>query len=105
MHGMKGLEFQAVAVIGVEHGIVPAAAAVTPPTRTQSLMTRTCSENAAFCSWPAPGPETICMSPIPASRARSCMRQWHPRQRWSLRWVTRLADEAGNQMSFGGDQT
>ena len=30
MHGMKGLEFQAVAVIGVEHGVVPAMAAVTP---------------------------------------------------------------------------
>jgi superfamily I DNA/RNA helicase len=30
MHGMKGLEFQAVAVIGVEDGAVPAAAAVTP---------------------------------------------------------------------------
>jgi superfamily I DNA/RNA helicase len=32
MHGMKGLEFQAVAVIGVEDGVVPAAAAVTPAT-------------------------------------------------------------------------
>jgi hypothetical protein len=30
MHGMKGLEFQAVAVIGVTEGIVPAPAAVTP---------------------------------------------------------------------------
>jgi len=30
MHGMKGLEFQAVAVIGVADGIVPAPAAVTP---------------------------------------------------------------------------
>jgi superfamily I DNA/RNA helicase len=30
MHGMKGLEFQAVAVIGVEDGLVPAAAALTP---------------------------------------------------------------------------
>ena len=30
MHGMKGLEFQAVAVIGVEQGQVPALAAVTP---------------------------------------------------------------------------
>jgi superfamily I DNA/RNA helicase len=30
MHGMKGLEFQAVAVIGVEHGTVPAPAAITP---------------------------------------------------------------------------
>jgi hypothetical protein len=30
MHGMKGLEFQAVAVIGVEQGLVPAPAAVTP---------------------------------------------------------------------------
>jgi hypothetical protein len=29
MHGMKGLEFQAVAVIGVEQGTVPAASAVT----------------------------------------------------------------------------
>ncbi|HUY47644.1 MAG TPA: UvrD-helicase domain-containing protein [Streptosporangiaceae bacterium] len=29
MHGMKGLEFQAVAVVGVEHGLVPAPAAVT----------------------------------------------------------------------------
>jgi superfamily I DNA/RNA helicase len=29
MHGMKGLVFQAVAVIGVEDGIVPAAPAVT----------------------------------------------------------------------------
>ena len=31
MHAMKGLEFQAVAVIGVEHGLVPEPAAVTPP--------------------------------------------------------------------------
>ena len=30
MHGMKGLEFQAVAVIGVEQGTVPAPAAITP---------------------------------------------------------------------------
>jgi superfamily I DNA/RNA helicase len=30
MHGMKGLEFQAVAVTGVEHGTVPASAAITP---------------------------------------------------------------------------
>ena len=30
MHGMKGLEFQAVAVIGVADGIVPAPSAVTP---------------------------------------------------------------------------
>ncbi len=30
MHGMKGLEFQAVAVIGVEAGAMPAPAAVTP---------------------------------------------------------------------------
>jgi superfamily I DNA/RNA helicase len=30
MHGMKGLEFQAVAVIGVEQGTVPAPAALTP---------------------------------------------------------------------------
>jgi superfamily I DNA/RNA helicase len=30
MHGMKGLEFQAVAVIGVEQGVVPAPAAITP---------------------------------------------------------------------------
>jgi hypothetical protein len=30
MHGMKGLEFQAVAVIGVEQGTVPAGSAVTP---------------------------------------------------------------------------
>jgi superfamily I DNA/RNA helicase len=30
MHGMKGLEFQAVAVIGVSDGIVPAPSAVTP---------------------------------------------------------------------------
>jgi superfamily I DNA/RNA helicase len=32
MHGMKGLEFQAVAVIGVEQGMVPAGSAVTPST-------------------------------------------------------------------------
>jgi AAA domain/UvrD-like helicase C-terminal domain len=32
MHGMKGLEFQAVAVIGVADGTVPAPAAVTPAT-------------------------------------------------------------------------
>jgi len=32
MHAMKGLEFQAVAVIGVEQGLVPEPAAVTPPT-------------------------------------------------------------------------
>ena len=30
MHAMKGLEFQAVAVIGVERGLVPEPAAVTP---------------------------------------------------------------------------
>jgi superfamily I DNA/RNA helicase len=30
MHGMKGLEFQAVAVIGVEQGMVPSGSAVTP---------------------------------------------------------------------------
>jgi len=32
MHAMKGLEFQAVAVIGVEQGLVPAPAAITPET-------------------------------------------------------------------------
>jgi superfamily I DNA/RNA helicase len=32
MHAMKGLEFQAVAVIGVEHGQVPEPAVVTPQT-------------------------------------------------------------------------
>jgi hypothetical protein len=32
MHAMKGLEFQAVAAIGVEQGLVPASAAVTPET-------------------------------------------------------------------------
>ena len=32
MHAMKGLEFQAVAVIGVEQGLVPEPAAVTPET-------------------------------------------------------------------------
>jgi superfamily I DNA/RNA helicase len=30
MHGMKGLEFQAVAIIGVADGVIPAPAAVTP---------------------------------------------------------------------------
>ena len=30
MHGMKGLEFQAVAVIGVSEGLVPASAALSP---------------------------------------------------------------------------
>jgi superfamily I DNA/RNA helicase len=30
MHAMKGLEFQAVALIGVEDGIIPAPAALTP---------------------------------------------------------------------------
>ena len=30
MHAMKGLEFQAVAVIGVEQGLVPEPAAITP---------------------------------------------------------------------------
>jgi superfamily I DNA/RNA helicase len=30
MHAMKGLEFQAVAVIGVEQGLVPEPAGVTP---------------------------------------------------------------------------
>ena len=33
MHGMKGLEFQAVAVIGVADGIVPAPSALTTPTK------------------------------------------------------------------------
>ena len=32
MHAMKGLEFQAVAVIGVEQGLVPEPGAVTPET-------------------------------------------------------------------------
>ena len=32
MHAMKGLEFQAVAVIGVEQGLIPEPTAVTPAT-------------------------------------------------------------------------
>jgi superfamily I DNA/RNA helicase len=47
MHGMKGLEFQAVAVIGVEQGMVPAPAAVTsasedPLTNAQDLQRERC---------------------------------------------------------------
>jgi superfamily I DNA/RNA helicase len=47
MHGMKGLEFQAVAVIGVAQGIVPAPSAVTPAsedalTHTQDLQQERC---------------------------------------------------------------
>jgi superfamily I DNA/RNA helicase len=47
MHGMKGLEFQAVAVIGVEQGVMPALAAVTsvsedPLTNAQDLQRERC---------------------------------------------------------------
>ena len=50
MHAMKGLEFQAVAVIGVEQGLVPEPGAVTPgDRRTPSRTPRTCSGNAASC--------------------------------------------------------
>ena len=47
MHGMKGLEFQAVAVIGAEQGMVPAPAAVTsasedPLTNAQDLQRERC---------------------------------------------------------------
>ena len=78
MHAMKGLEFQAVAVIGVEQGLVPEPASASPrKARTPSRMPRTCSGNAASCSWPAPAPGTTSTCPAPASRACSCrlMRQ------------------------------
>ena len=47
MHAMKGLEFQAVAVIGVEQGLVPEPGAVTPETEdalahTQDLQRERC---------------------------------------------------------------
>jgi superfamily I DNA/RNA helicase len=47
MHGMKGLEFQAVAVIGVAQGLVPAPSAVTPAsedalTHSQDLQQERC---------------------------------------------------------------
>jgi superfamily I DNA/RNA helicase len=47
MHGMKGLEFQAVAVVGVEDGQVPSPAAVTPAdtdgvTHQQDLLRERC---------------------------------------------------------------
>ena len=47
MHAMKGLEFQAVAVIGVEQGVVPDPAAVTPddedpPAHAQDLQRERC---------------------------------------------------------------
>ena len=73
MHAMKGLEFQAVAVIGVEEGTGPGPGGHHRRTmRTPWRTPRTCSGNAACCSWPAPGPGTTSTSPAPASSARSC---------------------------------
>src|SRR5208337_1013107 len=72
MHATKGLEFQAVAVIGVEQGLVPEPAAVTPESEDAVAMPRTCSGNAASCSSPVPGPGIISTCPPPASRACSC---------------------------------
>jgi superfamily I DNA/RNA helicase len=40
MHGMKGLEFQAVAVIGVEQGVVPSPAAITPASEDALISTQ-----------------------------------------------------------------
>jgi len=91
MHGMKGLEFQAVAVIGVEQGLVPATAAVTPPAKTRSPMPRTCGGSVTSCSWHAPGQGTIYMCPLQVSRASSCRsdltmrnRAWHATAQPSL---------------------
>ena len=61
MHGMKGLEFQAVAVIGVEEGCVPAPAALTPehedplarmhrPARTRHTRSWSPASSSARCS-------------------------------------------------------
>ena len=71
MHGMKGLEFQAVAVIGAEDGTVPAPPPSPRPAPTHSPTNKTCNANGASCSSPAPAPAPTCTSPIPASRARS----------------------------------
>ena len=59
MHAMKGLEFQAVAVIGVEQGLVPEPAAITPEsedavTHAQDLQRERCVLFAAC--YPGPGP-------------------------------------------------
>jgi len=70
MHRMKGLEFQAVAVIGVADGVVPAPAAVIPA-ETCSPTRRICSASGACCSSLARGRETTCTSPIAAPRAPS----------------------------------
>jgi superfamily I DNA/RNA helicase len=69
MHSMKGLEFQAVAVLGEEQGTVPAGSAVTPSAEDPLATTRIYSANDASCSSPVPEPATISMSPTPASRA------------------------------------
>ena len=58
MHAMKGLEFQAVAVIGVEQGLVPAPGQ-SPNARTPPCTRGTCSGNAVSCYrglHPGPGP-------------------------------------------------
>ena len=72
MHGMKGLEFQAVAVIGVGQDQVPASAAVTPESEDPRRMLRMCSGSAAYCLWPVRGLGTTFTCRTPASRARSC---------------------------------
>ena len=50
MHAMKGLEFQAVAVIGVEQGLVPEPAAITPESEERGH--------------PCPGPATGALRPV-----------------------------------------
>jgi len=68
MHGMKGLEFQAVAVIAVENGTVPAPAALTPLRKTPLCATKISPGNAPRYSSPARARETICTSPTPADQ-------------------------------------
>jgi superfamily I DNA/RNA helicase len=74
MHGMKGLEFQAVAVIGVAEGTVPAPSALTDTIADPVAQARICSANDACCSSPARGPATTSTCHTAARLARSSRR-------------------------------
>ena len=72
MHARQGLEFQAVAVIGVEQGLIPEPTAVTPATEdavahAQDVQRERCVLFVACTRAP-----TISTSPPPASRVCSC---------------------------------